>query len=132
MRFIPTRIHGILDYVVGIALIAAPWIFGFADVGGAAMWIPIILGIGLIIYSLLTDYEYRVVKAIPMPAHLALDGIAGLFLAASPWLFGFADEEWNVWVPHLVVGLVVIAVALTTQTRPAYELVEGERRRMGA
>jgi hypothetical protein len=35
MRFIPTRIHAIVDYVTGILLIAAPFIFRFAD-GGAA------------------------------------------------------------------------------------------------
>ncbi|MFO7272766.1 MAG: SPW repeat protein [Sphaerobacter thermophilus] len=127
MRFIPTRIHGILDYVIGVALIAAPWIFGFSD-QRAAMWVPIILGAGLILYSLLTDYELGVIKAIPMPVHLALDGISGLFLAASPWLFGFADESSNVWVPHVVVGVFEILAALTTQTRPAYEMVEGGRR----
>jgi len=37
MRFIPTKVHGILDYVVGVALIAAPWLFGFANVGGPAV-----------------------------------------------------------------------------------------------
>lgn len=84
-----------------------------------------ILGAALIVYSLLTDYELGVVKVIPMPVHLALDGISGLFLAASPWLFGFADESWNVWVPHLVVGIVEILAALTTQTRPTYEMAGG-------
>lgn len=34
MRFIPTRTHGLLDYVVGLLLIAAPWVFNFAQ-GGA-------------------------------------------------------------------------------------------------
>ena len=44
MRFIPTKVHGALDYIVGIALIAAPWLFGFAGVGGAAVIIPVVLG----------------------------------------------------------------------------------------
>ena len=32
MRFIPTRAHGVLDYIVGLLLIASPWIFNFAGV----------------------------------------------------------------------------------------------------
>ncbi len=36
MRFIPTRIHGMMDYLMGVLLIVAPCLFGFAD-GGAAM-----------------------------------------------------------------------------------------------
>ena len=32
MRFIRTKIHAPIDYIVGVALIAAPWIFQFSDV----------------------------------------------------------------------------------------------------
>lgn len=117
MRFIPTQIHGVLDYLVGVLLIAAPWLFGFADTG-AAQWIPVILGAGAILYSLLTRYELGVAKLIPMPIHLWFDGLSGLFLAASPWLFGFADI---VWLPHLVVGLIEIGAALMTETTPRAE-----------
>lgn len=114
MRFIPTRVHGMVDYVVGILLIAAPWLFDFSD-GGAKMWIPIILGAGAILYSLMTDYELGAVRVIPMPVHLMLDIGSGVLLAASPWLFGFADQ---VWIPHLAVGLFEIVAGLTTQTAP--------------
>jgi hypothetical protein len=117
MRFIPTRVHGVLDYLLGIVLIAAPWLFDFSD-GGAKMWVPIILGAGTIAYSLLTDYELSVAREIPMPVHLMLDIIAGAILAVSPWLFGFADE---VKYPHLILGLFEIVAAVLTQLRPAYE-----------
>ena len=40
--------------------------------------------------------------------------ILGIFLAISPWLFGFAGATWNVWVPHLLVGLAFIVVSLFT------------------
>jgi hypothetical protein len=117
MRFIPTRTHGILDYLIGALLIVAPWLFDFAD-GGAKQWVPIILGAGALLYSVMTDYELGLVKAIPMSVHLMLDLGSGIILAVSPWLFGFADE---IWWPHLVFGLLEIGAALMTQTRPAYQ-----------
>lgn len=116
MRIIPTRVHGMLDYLIGALLIVSPWLFDFAD-GGAKQWVPIILGAGAILYSLMTDYELGVVKAIPMPTHLMLDLGSGVILAASPWIFGFADE---IWWPHLIVGLLEIGASLMTQTRPSY------------
>lgn len=119
MRFIPTKVHGALDYIVGIALIAAPWLFGFAGVGGAAVVIPIVLGVGLIVYSLFTKYEWGPFGLIPMPVHLVFDIVASLFLALSPWLFGFAGMALNVWLPHVVVGAAVIVVVLFSQPQPA-------------
>ena len=114
MRFIPTRIHGIADYLLGLLLVAAPWLFGFAD-GGAATWVPVVLGVGVVLYSLLTDYELGLVRRIPMQTHLTLDLAGGAVLAASPWVFGFADR---VWLPHLVFGLLEIGAALFTRTQP--------------
>ncbi|MFD5214907.1 SPW repeat protein [Microbacterium sp. NPDC058345] len=118
MRFIPTKVHGVLDYLVGIALIAAPWLFGFAQLGGPAVIIPIVLGVGLIVYSLFTRYEWGPFGVIPMPVHLVFDVVASVFLAVSPWLFGFSDEAPNVWLPHLVVGITVVIVVLLSKPTP--------------
>lgn len=120
VRFLPTSVHGVLDYLVGIALIAAPWLFGFAYVGGIAVYLPIILGIGLILYSFVTNYELGIpgIKFIPMAYHLVFDFVAAALLAASPFLFGFASKPLNVWLPHLVVGITVILVVLVSQTHP--------------
>ncbi len=115
MRFISTRAHGIIDYIVGAVLILAPFIFGFAT-GGAAMWVPILIGAAIIVYSLMTNYEMGVSSTIDMRTHLWLDVAAGIILAVSPWLFGFSEL---VWAPHLVVGLFVIGASLTTHTEPA-------------
>ena len=115
MRFIPTRTHGVIDYLMGALLILAPYLLGFAD-GTAAQWIPQGVGAALIGASLLTDYELGVVRVIPMPVHLFLDVAAGALLAVSPWLFGFADRV--AW-PHLILGLLEIGMGLTTSTTPA-------------
>ena len=92
MRFIPTKFHAPLDYIVGAVLIAGPWIFQYSD-DTAATTISIVLGIGLIAYSLFTNYELGVWKVAPMAVHNLIDIVAGALLAVSPWLFGFADER---------------------------------------
>ncbi len=119
MRFIPTKLHAPIDYIVGVALIAAPWIFQFSE-HTAATIVPVVLGIGLIAYSLFTNYELGVWKVAPMAVHNLFDIAAGAVLAASPWIFGFADETANVWAPHLIVGLAAIFLGLTTVQRGGY------------
>ena len=114
MRFIPTTAHGVLDYLMGLVLIAAPWLLGFYD-SGAAAWVPIVLGASAILYSLLTKYELGVFPVIPMKGHLGLDFGSGLLLAASPWLFGFRNE---VYLPHLILGVAEVGAALFTKTVP--------------
>lgn len=114
MRFLSTRAHGILDYVMGAFLIIMPWLFGFAA-GGAATWVPILLGAGVILYSLFTDYELGAVKGIAMPTHLWLDILGGALLAVSPWLFDFNEY---VYLPHLILGIVEIGLALVTDRVP--------------
>lgn len=116
MRLIPTKIHGVLDYLSGLLLIASPWLFGFAN-GEFAQWIPMIVGATILVVSLLTDYELSAAKLIPMRTHLALDVLSGATLAASPWLFGFA--EWVYW-PHVLLGIAEIGAGLLTQRVPSY------------
>ncbi len=116
MHIITSRVHGILDYSVGILLILAPWLFGFAY-GGWETWVPVILGLGAIGYSVFTDYELGVFPFIPLPVHLWIDAGAGLLLAASPWLFGFSHL---VWLPHLILGLFEIGAAALTQPAPQF------------
>ena len=122
MKVISTKVHGILDYLVGLILIISPWLFGFSD-GGAEMWIPVILGAGAILYSIFTRYELGVFKVIPFKIHLTIDAVSGLLLASSPWLFGFAVD---VYKPHLIFGLLELVVVLLTQTKTSVNQKPGK------
>ena len=119
IRFIPTGVHAYFDYIGGVALLAAPFIFGFSQIGGAAVIIPMVLGIGLILYSLLTNYELGIpgLKVLPMSLHLIFDLVASVFLALSPFLFGFINKSPNAWLPHIIAGVAVILLVLVSQTR---------------
>jgi hypothetical protein len=114
MRFICTKFHGVLDYISGLLLIASPWIFNFED-AGAAQWVSVIVGAMILIMSIFTDYEAGMIKLISMPGHLTMDILTGLFLALSPWIFGFAD---HIYIPHLIIGLVETGAGIFTETNP--------------
>lgn len=122
MKFISSKVHGILDYIVAAALFFAPVIFGFQAVGGAAVVVPMVLGIILLIYSLLTQYELGVFKLIDFQYHLAIDVLAAVFLAVSPFLFGFIDQAVNAWLPHILVGVVVVLVVMFSQPAPESQM----------
>ena len=114
MRILSTRLHGMLDYAMGVLLLASPYLFGFAT-GGAKQWLPMALGAAMIGLALLTDYELGAARVIAMPVHLGIDIASGFLLAASPWLFGFAQE---VYWPHLILGLIEVGTAAVTDPRP--------------
>lgn len=118
IRFVPTMVHGVLDYVGGIGLMASPFIFGFVSLGGIAVALPIVLGVGLVTYSLLTDYELGVPswRVVPVWLHLSMDFSAAGLLAVAPFVFGYADEGLKVWLPQVVSGLAVMVLALVTKT----------------
>lgn len=107
---ISTFAHGVIDYLVGAILIAAPFLFGFAD-GGAAQWATIAMGVIAVLYSLVTDYELGALRLLPMPVHLGIDLAFGPLLMALPWLFRFADQTW---LPHLILGAGGVAVTALT------------------
>jgi hypothetical protein len=110
MRPIGSRLHGALDYVTGATLIGASQLpplrgrFAGRALGAA--------GAGHLAYSLFTDYELGLVKWIPYKAHLALDAVGALVLAAGPWLLG-RDDPVDRWVPPAVGVYELSAVALS-------------------
>ena len=120
VRFVPTAVHAVFDYVGGVGLIASPFVFGFYGTGGIAVLLPMILGTGLIAYSLLTDYELGVpgMRVVPMWMHLTVDFVASALLAVAPFLFGYSGQGLNVWLPQVIAGVGVMLLVLVTKTHP--------------
>lgn len=113
---IPTRVHGVLDYMVGLTLMALPFILGFGG-NNAATWIMVLGGSATIVYSLCTDYELGLAPLIPMRGHLAIDAVMGAFMVVSPWVLGFADY---VAAPHVIAGLTELAAVALSSSKPAH------------
>jgi hypothetical protein len=112
MQFISPKVHGILDYSVALTLVGAPLLLGFADSSAAAAILSVVAGVGLFVYSLLTDYSAGLRNLIPFRLHLTFDAVAaGAFLVA-PFFLGFTGL---VRVFYLVVGAAVLAVVACTR-----------------
>lgn len=120
MRIVPTRIHGVLDYLTGVLLLLLPRLMGWDDTTTTIMTI---LGVVTIIYSLLTHYELGALKLIPMGAHLVLDILSGLFLIAVPFLFDVAGPGVMGWFIGL--GVLEVLAALMTETKPREHRADG-------
>ena len=117
-RPISTNLHAILDVRLGRRPDRLPWAFHFSDVPVAT---AVAMGVGTAVLgiALLTAHEGGVVSIVPLRAHLVVDALAGALLVASPWLFGFADEGANVWIPFVVLGTLSLVVPpLTEQASP--------------
>ncbi len=115
VRIIPTGVHGALDYLASGVNLAFPRLLGLHDAPWAAR-APRIDGVAGAGYSLITDYELGALKVLPMPVHLAFDAAKGVFMAASPWLFGFAENGTRYWLPHVLMGSADVLAAMATRT----------------
>ncbi len=118
-RILSTRAHGMIGSLAIAAALIAPALLRLQDVPASAralrLWV-----VGTIALTALTDFELGVVRVLPMPAHLAIDALAGPALAAAPWLMGFARTGRRHWLPHALAGGTEFLLALITKTQPSY------------
>lgn len=111
LRVIPTRLHGAIDYLVSVLVLALPFMAGEQ---GGPRWVFAAVGGAGILYSLITDYEWGGVRLLPMPWHLALDvvfGVAMLALGIILWLSLLG-------VISAVIGIAALILAAITELRP--------------
>lgn len=115
-RFISPKLHGVFDYIAAINLIAFPFILDLGAYSPMALWFSVGAGIGLFIYSLLTDYAFSVSGAVPFKLHLLLDVIAGAAFIAAIFVFDFQGLAAGYYA---VMGAGVFALVAVTNTGEA-------------
>lgn len=124
MRSVPTLIHGIFDYLIGVLVIASPWMFHYYQ-NASETWVPILIVTAMFFYDLLTDYESGILKLISMSTHLWFDVGFGFMLIFSPKIFGFSDLAVY---PQMIFGICIILNSILSETLPSYgEKKDGPR-----
>lgn len=120
---LPPLVHGLLDYLVGIALLAVPFAVGFDE--DAATAVSVALGVVLLIVAASSDLPTSPVHSIPRALHVVLDYAIGVALVAAPFLLGFSDD--GTAAPSLI-GLGVVQLLHTLATRFLRPKGSAERR----
>ena len=113
MKFLGPKLHGLGDYAAAIVLIVAPFMLGIREQSPIAHWFSVAGGTGLIIYSLLTEYTYSAVKAIPFRLHLVFDSLAGAAFVLLPFVLGL-DGLAKAYL--IVMGAGVLLVVAVTRS----------------
>jgi hypothetical protein len=109
---VPAFVHGVLEYVAGALLIAAPFLFSFDS--DTATAVSIAAGVVVLIVAASTAMTTGLIKSIPVHAHVILDYVLAIVLIASPFLFGFSED--SAATPFFIV-LGVVHLLLTIATR---------------
>ncbi len=110
MDWFTPRLHGALDYTLGVILIALPFAFEL-DPGDVADWLLIAFGSAMLVFTALTNHGLSLKPAIPLVIHLCIDLVAGATLVLCPWIFGFNER---VILPFLFLGMLIIFVSFLT------------------
>ena len=111
MRFIPTTAHGLADYIVGFIVVGLPFYFGWT---GASRIAFVTLGLLVICYSLLTDYELGLLRILRIRLHLLLDVLFGLGMLAAPTLLRLPNGSRT---PVYVIGVLSLVLSITAKIR---------------
>src|SRR3954469_1627460 len=114
-RPVDSTLHGVVDYTAGTFLLTAfPKLAGIEGSRSARqVRIAAAIHAG---YSTLTKYPLGIVTVLPYQAHLALDALGTVALAATPFVTGQWKKGRKYWVPHI--GLAFFELSSLAITDP--------------
>jgi hypothetical protein len=114
-RPVDSTLHGVVDYSAGAVLLTAfPRLAGIEGTRSARqVRTSAAIHAG---YSTLTKYPLGIVKLIPFQAHLALDAVGAIALAATPFITGQFKRGPRHWLPQ--VGLCLFELSSLAITDP--------------
>jgi VIT1/CCC1 family predicted Fe2+/Mn2+ transporter len=108
---IPRLLHAIVDYLAGVFLVVAPFLF---DYNGGATAVSIVAGVGLIFLAAVSDGPLGLIPQVSPAAHVLFDYVLSGLLIAAPFIFGFSDESGPTAV-FIAGGVLFLLVAVGTR-----------------
>src|SRR4051794_20307503 len=123
---IPAFLHSLIEYIAGVALIAAPLLLDYDS--GAATAASIVLGVLVLFLVATTTSTMSLINQVPLSMHIVFDYVIAAVLIASPFLFSFSDESTPTAV-FLAAGGLWLLMSVGTQHRHEDTPERGEPKR---
>lgn len=104
-----------INTVLGLWLIASPWVYGYAGVNVGSVWNSVIVGVVIAIFGAL---RYRSPHQGTTMSWINL--VLGVWTAISPWIYGYVENGGRLW-NSLIVGIVIAVLAIWSGSATASE-----------
>jgi len=113
---VPRVVFGLLQYVLGAVLVAAPFLLSFdSDAATAA---AIVAGLVTLMLAATTEGPTSLTNTIPLPAGVVLDVVLAVLFVAAPFLFTFSGES-SPTALFIVLGILLLLLTIGTRFKPA-------------
>ena len=109
---VPAFVHGLVEYLAGALLIAAPFLFSFEN--DTATAVSIVGGVLVLVVTASSALPTGLIKSIPVQAHAVIDFAVAAVLIAAPFLFGFSDDG-TATAFFIVLGVVHLLLTIATR-----------------
>ena len=112
MKIISPKLHGIIDYLVVVFLLASPILFGLSHEIGLYTYA---LAVVHLLLTILTDFNAGLLKVIPLPIHGFIELIVGVALIIIA--FTLLKNDMAAHMFYAGFGIAVLAVYLLSDYR---------------
>jgi hypothetical protein len=115
---IPLELHAMIEPVIGLLFILAPFVLDFDH--GTARTLSVAIGVVVLLSGMATRWRLSLVKLIPLRVHFMTDVLIGVVCLAAPFVMGFSDETAAL-VFFIVLGVGELGAAFSTAWAPGDE-----------
>jgi hypothetical protein len=109
---LPAFVHGVLEYIAGALLVAAPFLLTFKSDSATA--VSIVAGVLILVIAASTAMSTGLIKSIPVQAHVVLDYLFAALLVAAPFIFSFTNDG-TATAFFIVLGIVHLLLTIATR-----------------
>ncbi|MEO6406815.1 MAG: hypothetical protein ABIY51_11695 [Ferruginibacter sp.] len=117
MNIISSRMHGIIDYLLILFLVASPTLF---KMEGALCSITYTLAAVHLLLTILTNFELGLVKLIPFRIHGLLELVVAIVLGClSFWFYKNANVTGFYFYMFLAIAIMIVFILTDFKSSPA-------------